>query len=79
VGVEPALAHGRAELVGVTRAAGLAPGFLVAAAYGDPARVLARAALRGEGDPLAGLHENAMLGRLIPAGTGFCAPPGRDV
>jgi len=38
-----------------------------------PARVLARAALPGAVDPLEGLKENVLLGRLIPAGTGFLA------
>jgi DNA-directed RNA polymerase beta' subunit len=72
--VMPALrATGRPRLPGLTRAIQRGSSFLAVAASpaSDPARVLMRAALAGSVDPLEGLTENVMLGRLIPAGTGF--------
>jgi DNA-directed RNA polymerase subunit beta' len=60
--------------VGITRAALPASGFLAAACVQEASRVLADAALAGAADGLIGLRENVLLGRLIPAGTGFAAP-----
>ena len=45
--------------------------FLSAASFQDTARVLIRAAVEGSEDELRGLKENVIIGRLIPAGTGF--------
>jgi DNA-directed RNA polymerase subunit beta' len=48
-----------------------ASGFLSAASFQDTARVLIRTAVMGGEDKLKGLKENVIIGRLIPAGTGF--------
>ena len=48
-----------------------APGFLSAASFQDTARVLIKTAVMGGEDKLRGLKENVIIGRLIPAGTGF--------
>jgi DNA-directed RNA polymerase subunit beta' len=45
--------------------------FLAAAAFGDTVNVLAQAAIRGSRDELRGMRENLIVGKLIPAGTGF--------
>jgi DNA-directed RNA polymerase subunit beta' len=45
--------------------------FLSAASFQDTARVLIKASIRGSRDYLRGLKENVIIGRLIPAGTGF--------
>jgi DNA-directed RNA polymerase subunit beta' len=63
-------AVGRHHLQGLTRVAGGAEGFLAAASFQRAVSVLAAAALAGSSDLVAGLKENVMLGRLIPAGTG---------
>jgi DNA-directed RNA polymerase beta' subunit len=63
-------------LLGITQAAMQADSFLSAASFQQTSRVLAEAALAGRVDPLAGLKENVMLGRLVPVGTGF--PANRD-
>jgi DNA-directed RNA polymerase subunit beta' len=59
------------QLQAIYQAAAQPDSFLVAMGRQDSARVLAEAALAGTVDPLAGLPENVMMGRLIPAGTGF--------
>jgi DNA-directed RNA polymerase beta' subunit len=61
----------RPHLLGLTRAAVQAGSFLAAASFQRTADVLTEAALAGRVDPLAGLKENVILGRLIPAGTGL--------
>ncbi len=58
-------------LVGVKRAAILSPSFLSAASFQETARVLTQAALEGKVDYLHGLKENIVIGKEIPAGTGF--------
>ncbi len=45
--------------------------FLSAASFQETTRVLTEAAIKGKVDPLAGLKENVIIGKLIPAGTGF--------
>jgi DNA-directed RNA polymerase subunit beta' len=60
-------------LLGVSRAALQAEGFLSAASFQETTRVLAEAALAGKEDELSGLKENVLLGKLIPAGSGYRA------
>ena len=55
----------------IAKVAGSASGFLSAASFQDTARVLIRTAVSGGEDRLRGLKENVIIGRLIPAGTGF--------
>jgi DNA-directed RNA polymerase subunit beta' len=70
--VRPVPATARTQLRGITSVGEMPESFLAAAALPNrAARVLAGAALAGRIDPLAGLKENVILGRLIPAGTGF--------
>ncbi|NLE75408.1 MAG: DNA-directed RNA polymerase subunit beta', partial [Chloroflexi bacterium] len=64
-------AVGRPVLLGVTKAALNTESFLAAASFQETSRVLTEAAVRGAKDDLRGLKENVILGRLIPAGTGF--------
>ncbi len=56
---------------GIKRIALLAPGFLSAASFQETSRVLIDAVLEGREDYLSGLKENVIIGKLIPAGTGF--------
>ncbi len=58
-------------LLGITRVALSTSSFLSAASFQETARVLIDAAIRGKTDELRGLKENVILGRLIPAGTGY--------
>ena len=58
-------------LLGVSRVALTTDSFLSAASFQETSRVLIRAALEGRVDKLKGLKENVILGKLIPAGTGF--------
>ncbi len=58
-------------LLGITRVALSTDSFLSAASFQETARVLIDAAIRGKKDELRGLKENVIIGRLIPAGTGF--------
>ncbi len=60
-------------LLGITKASLSTESFLSAASFQHTIRVLARAAIAGEEDPLYGLKENVIIGKLIPAGTGFAA------
>jgi DNA-directed RNA polymerase subunit beta' len=55
-------------LLGITRVALSTESFLSAASFQDTARVLVKAAIEGKVDPLRGLKENVIIGRLIPAG-----------
>jgi DNA-directed RNA polymerase subunit beta' len=66
-------------LLGITEATLFGEPILSAACSREKARVLIDAALRGKVDHLLGLKENVVLGRLIPAGTGFAAQPPRLV
>jgi len=58
-------------LLGVTKAALNTDSFLSASSFQHTIRVLAGAAIEGKEDPLVGLKENVIIGKLIPAGTGF--------
>ena len=60
-------------LLGMTKAALATKSFLAAASFQETARVLINAAITGRVDSLEGLKENVIIGRLIPAGTGFRA------
>ena len=60
-------------LMGITKVALSTASFLSAASFQETARVLIGAALEAKVDPLRGLKENVIIGRLIPAGTGFRA------
>jgi DNA-directed RNA polymerase subunit beta' len=64
-------AKGRAVLLGVTKAALATDSFLAAASFQHTIKVLARAAIEGQVDRLYGLKENVIIGKLIPAGTGY--------
>ncbi len=58
-------------LLGITRASLLTESFLSAASFQETTRVLSEAAIQGRIDRLKGLKENVIVGRLVPAGTGF--------
>ena len=66
-----ALAKGEALLLGITKASLSTDSFLSAASFQETARVLIDAAVTGRMDYLRGLKENVIIGRLIPAGTGY--------
>ena len=57
-------------LLGITKAALATESFLSAASFQETAKVLTEAAIKNKVDPLAGLKENIIIGKLIPAGTG---------
>jgi DNA-directed RNA polymerase subunit beta' len=59
------------ELLGITKASLNTESFLSAASFQHTIKVLAGAAIAGLEDPLHGLKENVILGKLIPAGTGY--------
>jgi len=59
------------ELLGITKAALITESFLSACSFQHTINVLARAAIEGKVDELRGLKENVIIGKLIPAGTGF--------
>ena len=58
-------------LLGITKASLATDSFISAASFQETTRVLTEAAVRGTRDYLRGLKENVVVGRLIPAGTGF--------
>ena len=62
-----------AVLLGITKASLATDSFLSAASFQETTRVLTDAAIRGKEDPLLGLKENVIIGKLIPAGTGLYA------
>lgn len=64
-------AKGRIALLGITKAALATDSFLSAASFQETTRVLTDAAIKGKIDPLVGLKENVIIGKLIPAGTGM--------
>jgi DNA-directed RNA polymerase subunit beta' len=74
-----ALAEGKGKatlqpvLLGITKASLATESFISAASFQETTRVLTEAAVRGLKDDLRGLKENVIVGRLIPAGTGFAA------
>jgi DNA-directed RNA polymerase subunit beta' len=74
---EQAIAEGgtpataRPVLLGITKTALATDSFLSAASFQETTRVLTDAAIKGKRDPLLGLKENVIIGKLIPAGTGM--------
>ncbi len=68
-GLEPAT--GTQILLGITKASLATESFLSAASFQETTRVLTDAAVKGKIDPLEGLKENVIIGKLIPAGTGL--------
>ena len=68
-GKEPAT--GKPILLGITKASLATDSFLSAASFQETTRVLTDAAIKGKVDPLLGLKENVIIGKLIPAGTGM--------
>ena len=80
------LATANPVLLGVTKASLATESFLSAASFQETTRVLTDAAIKGKYDPLLGLKENVIIGKLIPAGTGMSryrnveiVPEGQDV
>ncbi len=78
-------AQGKAEaaysevLMGITKAALATESFLSAASFQETTRVLTDAAIKGKVDPLLGLKENVIIGKLVPAGTGVLSYNDIDV
>jgi DNA-directed RNA polymerase subunit beta' len=68
-GKRPAVA--KRTLLGITKASLATESFLSAASFQETTRVLTEAAIKGKVDPLVGLKENVIIGKLIPAGTGM--------
>ncbi len=64
-------ADGKRVLLGITKASLATDSFLSAASFQETTKVLTDAAIKGKVDPLVGLKENVILGKLIPAGTGM--------
>ena len=64
-------ASAKRTLLGITKAALATESFLSAASFQETARVLTEAAIKNKVDPLIGLKENVIIGKLIPAGTGM--------
>jgi DNA-directed RNA polymerase subunit beta' len=64
-------ASARPELMGITKASLATESWLSAASFQETTRVLTDAAINAKSDPLVGLKENVILGKLIPAGTGL--------
>ena len=64
-------ATGNRALLGITKASLATESFLSAASFQETTRVLTEAAIKGKVDPLLGLKENVIIGKLIPAGTGM--------
>ena len=69
VGLREAVAE--PVLLGITKASLATDSFLSAASFQETTRVLTDAAIKGKVDPLLGLKENVIIGKLIPAGTGM--------
>ena len=68
-GKEPA--DGKQVMLGITKASLATNSFLSAASFQETTKVLTEAAIKGKVDPLIGLKENVIIGKLIPAGTGM--------
>ncbi len=68
-GLEPA--EGKQVMLGITKASLATNSFLSAASFQETTKVLTEAAIKGKIDPLIGLKENVLIGKLIPAGTGM--------
>lgn len=71
------IARGIPILLGITKASLATESFISAASFQETTRVLTEAAVSGKVDDLRGLKENVMVGRLIPAGTGYAYHQGR--
>ena len=65
------LVTAKGVLLGITRASLNTDSFISASSFQETARVLTDAAIRGKSDPMYGLKENVIIGKLIPAGTGL--------
>ena len=65
------LAEGKQVLLGITKASLATNSFLSAASFQETTKVLTEAAIKGKVDPLIGLKENVIIGKLIPVGTGM--------
>nr|MBQ5811672.1 DNA-directed RNA polymerase subunit beta' [Clostridia bacterium] len=70
-GEEPRLATCAPTLMGITKASLATDSFLSAASFQETTRVLTDAAIKGKTDPLIGLKENVIIGKLLPSGTGM--------
>ncbi|GMQ63282.1 DNA-directed RNA polymerase subunit beta' [Vallitalea maricola] len=64
-------AEGTQVMLGITKASLATNSFLSAASFQETTKVLTEAAIKGKSDPLIGLKENVIIGKLIPAGTGM--------
>jgi DNA-directed RNA polymerase subunit beta' len=71
LGADQQKAEAEPVLLGVTKASLATESFLSAASFQETTRVLTDAAIKGKHDPLLGLKENVIIGKLIPAGTGM--------
>jgi DNA-directed RNA polymerase subunit beta' len=65
------IAKGRSLLLGISRVSLTTDSFLSAASFQETSRILIKATIEGKEDKLRGLKENVIIGKLIPAGTGF--------
>ena len=72
-------AEGEQVLLGISKAALQTESFLSAASFQETTKVLTEAAIKGKVDPLLGLKENVIIGKLIPAGTGMQCYSDMDV
>lgn len=69
----------RPVILGITKASLATDSFLSAASFQETTSVLTEAAIKGKVDPLLGLKENVIIGKLIPAGTGMARYRGVEV
>ncbi len=76
-GGEPA--RGEPLILGITKASLATDSFISAASFQETTKVLTEASIQGRYDNLKGLKENVIMGRLIPAGTGFAAYKGLEI
>ena len=76
-GKKPALAE--RVLLGITKASLQTNSFISAASFQETTRVLTDSAIKGKVDKLSGLKENVIVGRLIPAGTGYTKTKWQEV
>jgi len=70
-GTEPNFIEAKDVLMGITKASLATDSFLSAASFQETTRVLTDAAIKGKTDPLLGLKENVIIGKLLPSGTGM--------
>ncbi len=70
-GREPNFVEAKDVLMGITKASLATDSFLSAASFQETTRVLTDAAIKGKTDPLLGLKENVIIGKLLPSGTGM--------